>query len=111
MACNPDPEVLAPMRVMQRPKQKAKRNEKLAKTVRETSTSTRAKRAKEGFLFHAMEFVRMIMPISRQIKEKNRQVTSCSLAKTGKKISYVMERAGSCSFHRDKNKALLTDVT
>jgi hypothetical protein len=27
MACNPDPEVLAPMRVMQRPKQKAKRNE------------------------------------------------------------------------------------
>jgi hypothetical protein len=27
MACNPDPEVLAPMRVLQRPKQKAKRNE------------------------------------------------------------------------------------
>jgi hypothetical protein len=27
MACNPVPEVLAPMRVMQQPKQKAKRNE------------------------------------------------------------------------------------
>ncbi len=49
-------------------KSKTKRNEKLAKTVRETSTSTRAERPKEGFLFHAMEFVRMIMPISRQIK-------------------------------------------
>jgi hypothetical protein len=54
MACNPDPEVLAPMRVMQRQikniyifLKKPKRDEKLAKTVRETSTSTREQRGQK----------------------------------------------------------------
>jgi hypothetical protein len=57
MACNPDPEVLAPMRVMQRPKQKAKQNEtkNSQKLCEKRARAQEQRGAKEGFLFHGQE--------------------------------------------------------